>query len=151
MLDEGEYAQVSQLYDEAARAANEYRQRWDLPLKHTPVHELYRPVRTRYEELTGMKDCHQNAVRHHRISLYGPPCKRCGKPLRTPGGQALWKLYASGGLSLEHERGQRTSSCKGQCGDSSLRSDMTSERQIPRFWLRQNDAPEDWMTADAVN
>jgi hypothetical protein len=83
MLDEGEYAQVSQLYSEATRATKEYRQRCGTSLKDTPLDELYRPVRVRYEELTAMKDCNENAVMHHRLSLYGPACKRYGKPLRT--------------------------------------------------------------------
>ncbi len=84
MLDEDEFASVGQLYSECIGATKEFRQRWSIPLVDAPVDLLFRPVRQRYEEMTGMTDCNQNAIMHHRISLYGPPCKNCGKPLRTP-------------------------------------------------------------------
>jgi hypothetical protein len=38
----------------------------------------------RYYEITGFRETNPNAVGHHRLSMYGPPCSSCGKPLRTP-------------------------------------------------------------------
>ncbi len=38
----------------------------------------------RYRTLTGFDETNADALWHHRISLFGPPCTRCGKPLRTP-------------------------------------------------------------------
>jgi hypothetical protein len=37
-----------------------------------------------YNRITGFAETNWNAVWHHRISIYGPPCLRCGKVLRTP-------------------------------------------------------------------
>jgi hypothetical protein len=42
----------------------------------------------RYNELTGFGETVMNALWHHRVSLYGPPCRMCQKPLRTP--RAQW-------------------------------------------------------------
>jgi hypothetical protein len=84
MLDEDEFASVSLLYREAFGASKEFRQQWGIPLEQASIHDRFKPVRLRYEQLTGMKECHENAIMHHRISMYGEPCKSCGKPLRTP-------------------------------------------------------------------
>ena len=37
-----------------------------------------------YFRVTGLRETNINAVWHHRLSIYGPPCGWCGKPLRTP-------------------------------------------------------------------
>ncbi|MBB4128785.1 hypothetical protein GGR77_004116 [Xanthomonas translucens] len=37
-----------------------------------------------YEEITGCQETNPDVIRRHRISMYGPPCDACGKPLRTP-------------------------------------------------------------------
>lgn len=84
MLDEDEYAGIARLYSEAMRATREFRLRWGVPLVNASMEERFEPVRTQYERLTGMVESNHNAILHHRISLYGPPCKRCQKPLRSP-------------------------------------------------------------------
>ena len=84
MLDEDEFASVSSLYNESMQATKQFRQAHNIPLKSATIEERFRPVRHIYEQLTGMKDCQENAILHHRLSLYGPPCRACGKPLRTP-------------------------------------------------------------------
>jgi CheY-like chemotaxis protein len=37
-----------------------------------------------YERVTGYRETNPNAIYHHVLSQYGPPCQFCGKPLRTP-------------------------------------------------------------------
>jgi hypothetical protein len=85
MLDEDEFASVAALYRESTSGIKGYRQEHGSGLKATlDLNDWYEPVRREYEAMTGMADCHENAIMHHRISLYGPPCHACGKPLRTP-------------------------------------------------------------------
>ena len=83
MLDEAEFASVRELYQAGFKATKDFQQ-WGIPLEGASIEDRFRPVSLRYEEVTGMKDCPPNAVMHHRLSLYGPPCKRCEKPLRSP-------------------------------------------------------------------
>ncbi len=84
MLDEDEYRAVAVLYSACTREVKTFRQVHDALLSQTPVYDLFEPVRQAYERMTGMTNCHQDAIMHHRISIYGPPCCVCGKPLRTP-------------------------------------------------------------------
>jgi hypothetical protein len=84
MLDEEEFAEIARLHSEATAATKEYRERWAVSLANTPLHELYAPVCIHYERITGVKEPDHDEIMKHRISLYGPPCKLCHKPLRTP-------------------------------------------------------------------
>lgn len=84
MLEEEEYVEAAGLYGECMKGTVEFRRQWGVPLECANIDERFRPVRRWYEELTGFRDCHQNAIMHHRLSLYGGPCRHCGKPLRSP-------------------------------------------------------------------
>jgi len=77
MLDEEEFAVVRNLYRESFRATKEFRLRYGVPIQCASIEQRFRPVREAYERITGIKDCHENAIMHHRIALYGEPCKRC--------------------------------------------------------------------------
>ena len=84
MLDEHEYAEIFALYRLGTEAVKSYRLRNRASLESVPRGELFAPMLARYEAMTGYKELNPNAVLHHRLSLYGPPCRNCGKPLRTP-------------------------------------------------------------------
>lgn len=66
MLDEAEWAEVARSGLGAA-----------LPKRLQAIREAY-------ERLTGLAEANANAIMHHRLAQYGPPCAACGKPLRTP-------------------------------------------------------------------
>jgi len=45
--------------------------------------ERFKALLDYYFEVTGFKETEPNAIMHHRIEQYGPPCENCGKPYRT--------------------------------------------------------------------
>ena len=70
MLDDEEFQRVSALFNSGAAGGIRERAFGRLPRE--------------YERITGVHETNPNAVYHHVLLMYGPPCKRCGKPLRTP-------------------------------------------------------------------
>ncbi len=83
MLDEAEWAQVSPLLDAYISAVKAYREEHGVGLAEARerVADL---ACAAYERLTGFHETNYLAIYHHRLSLYGPPCPRCGRLLRTP-------------------------------------------------------------------
>ena len=75
MLDEDEYQQASVLYGEGFKKEVV---RW-----LSDRQERFRRLLDYYFELTGFQETEPNAIMHHRIEQYGPPCESCGKPYRT--------------------------------------------------------------------
>lgn len=93
MLDEGEYAWIHKLYGDCIKQKKEFWHVHGLPLEQLSMDERFSPVEKEYEKITGVSGVHHNAIMHHQISLFGDPCRYCGKPLRTPSA----KLCASCG------------------------------------------------------
>jgi hypothetical protein len=83
MLNEAEYSEISRLYSECMHATKEFREKHGLPLTDLNIEERFKPVRDAYLELTGFNEKNHNAILHHRLSLLGPDCPSCGKPIRT--------------------------------------------------------------------
>jgi hypothetical protein len=84
MLDEEEFRLVSGLHSEGIKAIKKYGETNKAALDETPIELLQAPMREKYKELTGFEETNHTAILHHRISSYGGPCKKCGKPMRTP-------------------------------------------------------------------
>jgi hypothetical protein len=68
MLDEGEFELISSLLNTKAERRD----------------QIFGPALLEYEPITGVRETNPNAIFHHRLSIYGTPCAKCGKPLRTP-------------------------------------------------------------------
>jgi hypothetical protein len=70
MLDDEEFRQVLSFWDKGAGATDRERK--------------FGAMMREYERITGFHETNPNAIYHHHVSIYGPPCSKCGKPLRTP-------------------------------------------------------------------
>jgi hypothetical protein len=84
MLNEIEFAEVAAIYTKCMQSTKDFRQREGIPLERPTMAERFRPVRDAYERLTGTRESNEIAIMHHRLSLYGPPCRHCKRPLRSP-------------------------------------------------------------------
>jgi hypothetical protein len=77
------------------RDTKRYREQYGVSLKDVPTGKYFWPMLQRYEELTGFKETNQNAVLHHRLSLYGPASNvgdRCGLRERSFAGAVCSRL-----------------------------------------------------------
>lgn len=74
MLDEEEYATADKLYGEAII---------NISFSGTRL-ARFQDLLSYYHQVTGWEETEPNAIMHHRIAHYGPPCENCGKPYRTP-------------------------------------------------------------------
>jgi hypothetical protein len=71
MLDEVEYAAVSQLHTECVKAVKQYRKDNGTALAETPLDELYKPVMDLIVQFTGTSEFDMYEVlRRHRIARW---------------------------------------------------------------------------------
>ena len=97
MLDDEEYLELHLLIVECMKPTQEFRVKHGLPLENLGLDERFQPALDLYERLTGYRETNARALGHHRISLYGPPCEECGRPLRTPNARGCINCGAEDG------------------------------------------------------
>jgi hypothetical protein len=84
MLDDAEWEQVVPQLKIAIAQIKNYRQVHNASLAEVKDHGYGQGALERYHEITGFQETNVNALWHHRISQFGPPCSSCGGPVRTP-------------------------------------------------------------------
>ena len=84
MLTEEEWQEVSPSLFNAVAQIKQYRETHQCSLAEANAKGFGQQALLAYERITGFKETNPNALYHHRLSVYGPPCHACGKPLRTP-------------------------------------------------------------------
>ena len=84
MLDEQEFAAIQDAYQASTHEVKRERAHQDRPLNEGDEQKLWSGVAARYFELTGASDIDPEEILRHRLSRVGPPCRKCGKELRSP-------------------------------------------------------------------
>jgi hypothetical protein len=84
MLDEAEWQQILPSLMRGLIQIKEYRQRHGASLTEAKEKVYGAGALEKYFEITGYRETNINALWHHRLCMFGPPCSLCGKPLRTP-------------------------------------------------------------------
>jgi len=84
MLEEHEWEKVGPLLSGAIQKIKDYREEHGVSLAQARDESFGKDALEMYKAITGFEETNPNALWHHRLSLLGPPCGRCGNPLRTP-------------------------------------------------------------------
>jgi hypothetical protein len=84
MLTEQEWLVVEPALSQSISTLQQVRKERGIGLAEALEHHYGSEALRLYQDMTGFRETNPDALWHHRLSLYGPPCKACGKPLRTP-------------------------------------------------------------------
>jgi hypothetical protein len=84
MLTEEEWDVVAPHLTNMIEEVKAYRLEHGCSLAEAKENSLGKRALELYGQMTGFKESNPNALFHHRLSIHGPPCHACGKPLRTP-------------------------------------------------------------------
>lgn len=84
MLDEHEWELIHPLLQDAIEDVKRYREAYGASIEEAKADGYGLAALALYQSITGFAETNPDAIWHHRLSLFGPPCAACGKPLRTP-------------------------------------------------------------------
>jgi hypothetical protein len=84
MLEEHEWEQIQPYLKDGLRKVGNLVRNHSMSVQEAKDEVYGRGALERYFQFTGYRETNINALWHHRVSQYGPPCKVCGKPLRKP-------------------------------------------------------------------
>ena len=96
MLNEQEWQQLLPDLQRGIEEIQRYRTEHGTSLQEAKEHVWGQGALERYHRLTGYREASIETLWHHRLSKLGPPCRACGRPLRTPAA----KLCAACGASV---------------------------------------------------
>ena len=84
MLADQEYVAIAASFQSSIRSVKSHRIETGVSLKTPSVAERFEPE-SKNEAMPGYRETNENAIMHHRLSLYGPPCKRLRQtPANSP-------------------------------------------------------------------
>ena len=83
MLTEEEWTELLPYLENQNYAIQSYRKTHNVSLTQA-CEQVENIACSAYEQLTGYHETNFLALYHHRLSLWGRPCKRCGHLLRPP-------------------------------------------------------------------
>ena len=83
MLEDAEWAQLHPILVNMTRGLKRSGQRENTRIFEDLKRSYEEAALAKYLELTGFKETNVQALWHHSLGQFGPPCRICGRLLRT--------------------------------------------------------------------